>query len=131
MKTEISVFELLITVLFLVLGIGILIDDRMFALEAYIGFFNKWYLVTGMFSLAAISTYCLTRHESGSRFCAGIVMLLAALGWAIISSQFFKAYPPLTFEMIFFPTLTAFCFMVGFKNIFKSRTIENAELIDH
>lgn len=130
MRNNIDTFELLITVLFWIIGLTILIDDRMFTLQAYIGFYNKWYIVTGMFFLGSISVYCLTKHSSNSRYCAGIVMWLAALGWSILSSQFFKAFPPLTLEMVIPSTLSAFCFLDGFKNIRLSRTLENAELID-
>ena len=123
-------FELFSTALLWLIGLALLIDDRMLRLHAYTGFAGKWWIVCGMLSLACIATYCLTRHRAAPRFCAGFVMLLAALGWAAISAQFFKAWPPLTLEMVVFPVLSAFCFLVGFKNIHDSRAIENAEL-DH
>ncbi len=122
------VFELFSTLLLWGLGLSFLIDDRMLQFHAYSGFPGKWWVVSGMLALAAISSFCLSKHGAPSRFCAGFVMLLAALGWAIISAQFFKAWPPLTTAMVVYPCLSGFCFLVGFKNIHDSRAIENAEL---
>ena len=132
MKLQLSfpelTFEAFSTVLLWCLGLAILVDDRMLTLPAYIGFPNKWWMIIGLVCLAGINTYCLTQRGSTSRFCAGFVMMLAALGWGIISAQIFEAWPPLTLGMVVFPLLFGFCFLVSLKNIHESRATENADM---
>lgn len=131
-NTATKIFELFSAVMLWVFSVAVLASGGVFSAPSYTGFLDRWTLLFVVVALASCATYCITRHTAPTRFCAGFNMVLSALVWAIVGSQFFKSWPPTINDYLVYvcAVMTLFCFLVGFKNITDSRAAANVRPVD-